>query len=132
MTTPDTSAVERAFAVVAGTQADLYDRQTALEEHTSELSYQPRLFGMHLHRAGERVDQKLVHQLYWEPVVVDAGPRAAIADWSSAAHRSRVGATCAPVPPRSGDLVDNNSRELLRVSVCGGFGQLAAQKRSVR
>jgi hypothetical protein len=66
MTTPDTSAVERAFTVVAGTQADLYDLQTTLEEHTSELTYQLRLLGMHLHRAGERVDPELVHRLYWE------------------------------------------------------------------
>ncbi|MFG1629021.1 hypothetical protein [Kribbella sp. NPDC049227] len=66
MTPPDTSAVERAFAVVAGTQADLYDLQITLEEHTSELTYQLRLLGMHLHRAGERVDAELIHRLYWE------------------------------------------------------------------
>ncbi|HEY3561799.1 MAG TPA: hypothetical protein VGL05_30245 [Kribbella sp.] len=66
MTAPDQSAVDRAFAVVAGTQADLYDLKDALDEQTSELAYQLRLYGMQLHRADEHVDPELVHRLYWE------------------------------------------------------------------
>lgn len=48
MTTPDTSAVERTFAAVARTQAELYDLELALEERTSELTYQLRVLGMDL------------------------------------------------------------------------------------
>lgn len=72
MTTPDTSAVDRTFAALARTQAELYDLELALEERTAELTHQLRLLGMDLHTAGELVDPDLVHQLYWETPSVPA------------------------------------------------------------
>jgi hypothetical protein len=66
MTSPDASGVERTFAAVAQTQADLYDMEAALEQRTGELTYQLRLLGLDLHQAGGLVDPELIHRLYWE------------------------------------------------------------------
>jgi hypothetical protein len=72
MTTPDTAAVELAFAAVARTQAELYDLESTLEERAAGLIQQLRLLGMELHRADERVDPALIHRLYWETPSVAA------------------------------------------------------------
>jgi hypothetical protein len=67
MTTPDTSAVERALAGVARAQAELNELQLALEDRTSELTDQILLLGMDLHEAGgPPADRDLVRRLYWD------------------------------------------------------------------
>jgi hypothetical protein len=65
MTTPDTSAVERALADVAKTQAELNELELALADRTSELTDQILLLGMDLHGAGVPADPDLVRRLYW-------------------------------------------------------------------
>jgi hypothetical protein len=65
MTTPDTSAVERALADVAQTQAELNELELALADRTSELADQICLLGMDLHEVGLPADPDLVRRLYW-------------------------------------------------------------------